>query len=296
MTPPSRRRRWRRRVVVLAAAALLVVLPASGLLWPALPGRSGGATAGPADGPRPAPAPDPLVEDVPADQRPLLVVAPDAGGALTTSTVATSGDLPATVPETAVLLLHGYTSSAAGVADRLQAEALAAALDAVVVAPTGLGARTSWDAGGCCGSAARSGVDDVGFLRHLLVRLRARGAERAYVVGYSNGGMLAYRLACEHPDDVDAIAVVNGSITVPRCPGAFTALHLAGADDAAVPVDGAERVPYLFTGFPALEDLRTIAPAADLDLRVLPDVGHEVAPQVPATIRAWLRTAPTAPS
>ncbi|WP_299038764.1 PHB depolymerase family esterase [uncultured Pseudokineococcus sp.] len=293
--PRPRRRAIRARWAagVLAAALSLVALPTTGLL--ALPGALGGdlrdgAAAGPAAGAPQTPVPDPLVAAVPDVERPLMVLRPGAGGQVTTSSA-----LPRAVGETAVLVLHGYTSSAAQVADRLDAPALARALDAVVVLPTGLGDRPSWDAGTCCGSAARSGVDDVGYLRRLLADLRSRGAARAYVVGYSNGGMLAYRLACEHPEDVAAIAVVNASIAVPRCPGAFTALHLAGAQDRAVPVEGTDLVPFLFTGFPALAELPALAPAADLDVRVLEGVGHEVAPSAPATIRRWLEAEPAAP-
>lgn len=289
----TRRRARPRWAAAVLAALLLVALPSTGLL--SLPALLGGdlreaASAGPAGSSARAPVPDPLVDDVPAAQRPLLVLTAGADGAVEEST-----SLPRTAGRTAVLVLHGYTSSAGQISERLDAPALARALDAVVVLPTGLGERPSWDAGSCCGSAARSGVDDVGYLRGLLADLRTRGAGRAYVVGYSNGGMLAYRLACEHPEDVDAIAVVNASITVPGCPGAFTALHLAGADDAAVPVDGADLVPSLLTGFPALADLPTLAPAADLDLRVLPGVGHEVPPSAAGTIRRWLAAGPTAP-
>lgn len=291
--PPSRAPAARSRLLAAAVAALaLVALPTTGLL--ALPGALGGdlrdgAAAGPAAAG--ALAPDPLVGAVPDADRPLLVLSPAPGGG-----VRTASSLPRAVGGTAVLVLHGYTSSAAQAAERLDAPGLARALGAVVVLPTGLGRRPSWDAGSCCGSASRSGVDDVGYLRRLLADLRERGAERAYLVGYSNGGMLAYRLACGHPEDVTAVAVVNASLAVEECPGAFTALHLAGAEDRAVPVEGVDLVPFLFTGFPALADLPALAPAADLEVRVLEGVGHEVAPEVPGAVRRWLAAGPVPPA
>ncbi|WP_298992417.1 alpha/beta fold hydrolase [uncultured Pseudokineococcus sp.] len=274
----------------VAVALALVALPTTGLLQ--LPGALGGdLREGAAAGTEtPALVPDPVVEAVPDAERPLLVLRAEGDD------VVRATELPRAVARTAVLVLHGYTSSAAQAAERLEAAALARDLGAVVVLPTGLGERPSWAAGSCCGSAARSDVDDVGYLSRLLADLRSRGAERAYVVGYSNGGMLAYRLACERPEDVDAVAVVNGTVAVPTCPGAFTALHLAGAEDDAVPVDGVDLVPFLFTGFPALADLPALAPAADLDVRVLSGVGHEVAPGVPATVRRWLAAGPTPPA
>lgn len=215
-------------------------------------------------------APDPVILDVPAKQRPLDVVAGDP------------------VRPTVVLALHGYTADPEVLRNQLDTDAFAAELDATVVMPTGLGARPSWNAGSCCGSASRSNVADVAFLAGTIQRLRARGAEQVFVVGYSNGGMMAYRLACERPSLVDGVVVVNGTVTVADCPGAFEALHLAGADDRAVPVQGAGLVPYLFTGFPPLVDVPDLAPRADVEVRVLPDVGHEIAPQVHAMVRDWI--------
>lgn len=291
--PRRPRRRPGRRVALTAAAALaLAALPVTGLV-PDLPwGALDGAVAGPADGaPPPAPVRDPFVDAVDPADRPLLVLDASGGRPLR------QGDaLPARVVGDAVVVLHGYTSNAAQIAERLEVPALVERLGAVAVLPTGLGHRPSWDAGTCCGSAARSDVDDVGFVAGLLDELRARGARHAYVVGYSNGGMLAYRLACERPEEVDAVAVVNATIAVDRCDGAFTALHLAGAEDRAVPVGGVDLVPYLFTGFPALADLPALAPAADLDLRVVPGAGHEVPAGAPATVREWLATHPGPPT
>lgn len=215
--------------------------------------------------------PDPLIDDAPDAARPLVVV-PEGP-----------------VRETVVLALHGYTAGPDQLRTSLAADGWADELGATVVYPTGLGERPSWNAGGCCGSAARSDIDDVGFLSRTIGRLRSDGARRVFLVGYSNGGMLAYRMACERPGLVDGIAVVNATITVGTCEGAFDALHLAGELDAAVPVQGADVVPYLFTGFRPLVELPRVAPNARLDVRVLPGVGHEIAPQVRGVVTDWLR-------
>jgi poly(3-hydroxybutyrate) depolymerase len=215
--------------------------------------------------------PDPLIPRVPDAARPLVVV--PAGP----------------VRDTLVIALHGYTGGPEQMRQQLDGDAWARELGATVVYPTGLGHRTSWNAGGCCGSAARSGIDDVGFIARTITRFRDAGARQVFLVGYSNGGMLAYRVACERPDLVDAIAVVNGTITVGTCEGAFEALHLAGELDTAVPIQGADVVPYLFTGFRPLVDLPKLAPTASLDVRVLPGVGHEIAPEAHEIITDWLR-------
>lgn len=250
-----------RLAAVLAAAALLV---------------GGGAALGtPAES---SPSgqvrvlePDPLIRPVPDAARPLDVT-------------------PAGPVRPVVLLaLHGYTSGPEHLRARLGTDRLARDLGATVVMPTGLGQRTSWNAGGCCGSAARSGIDDVGFLARTVHRLRDAGARQVFVVGYSNGGMLGYRLACERPDLVDGLVVVNGTVTTAQCEGRFEALHLAGEVDRAVPVEGARHVSYLFTGFPPLADLPTLAPRGDIEVRVLPGVGHEVDPSVEGLVREWVR-------
>lgn len=267
MTTGSRSRRR-----LLPRAGAVAVLLGALVLGVVQVGTGGPAESTPA--PRAVLEPDPVIPAVPDAERPLVVV-------------------PAGEPvrDRVVVALHGYTSSPEQLRDGpLDADAWARELAATVVYPTGLGERPSWNAGGCCGSAARSDIDDVGFLARLLTRLRADGADTVALVGYSNGGMLAYRVACERPELVDAVAVVNGSITTAACEGAFEALHLAGELDRAVPVQGADVVPYLFTGFRPLVDLPDVAPNADLDVRVLPGVGHEISPDVHGIVTDWLRT------
>jgi polyhydroxybutyrate depolymerase len=58
-------------------------------------------------------------------------------------------------------------------------------------------------------------VDDVAFLRELIMALRARlqvNAGRVYVTGFSAGGFMAYRAAIELPDLVAAVGVVGGRL------------------------------------------------------------------------------------
>ena len=255
------------RVRARAGAVLLVVLGlTAALVGVGAPATSSGDVGGSTL------QPDPLVAAVPDAARPVALV--PAGP----------------VRPTVIVALHGYTSTPDQLRARLRTDAWVEELGATVVYPRGLGRRPSWNAGDCCGSAARSGIDDVGYLARLIGSLRARGAERVVLVGYSNGGMLAYRMACERPDLVSQIAVINASITVPTCDGAFSALHLAGEVDPAVPVQGVTRVDYLFTGFRPLVDLPALAPHATLDVRVLPGVGHEIAPLDHDLITEWIRS------
>ena len=89
----------------------------------------------------------------------------------------------------------------------------------------------TWNAGNCCAYAYENGIDDVGFVRSLIGRLRTDYAvdpRRIYVTGISNGGMMSYRLACELADLVAAAGPVAGTQNIecrPSRPVSLIALH-----------------------------------------------------------------------
>ncbi len=105
-----------------------------------------------------------------------------------------------------------------------------------------VGVQRTWNAGRCCGPAARTGSDDVGFVMAVVDRLIDEGVAdpaRAYVTGISNGGMLAYRLATEHADRFAAIATVAASMVNDGRPSApVSVLHIHGTRDRMVPFAG----------------------------------------------------------
>ena len=105
--------------------------------------------------------------------------------------------------------------------------------------------------------------DDVAFVDAILLEVTRRTANagwridqsRTYAIGYSNGGMMAYRLAAERSADFAAIAVIAGSIGGDpgaddpngsfhyNHPGTFFAdplsvLHIHGLLDINVPMGG----------------------------------------------------------
>ena len=103
----------------------------------------------------------------------------------------------------------------------------------------------SWNAGVCCGVPARSGVDDVAFITAMLDQIAATypvDPEQIYIGGFSNGGMLSYRLACELGDRIAGIAVVSGALNVPECaaPDPIDLLVIHGTADLVVPYAGGE--------------------------------------------------------
>ena len=79
--------------------------------------------------------------------------------------------------------------------------------------PNGYGG--SWNSGSCCGIAAEKLIDDVGFVNAVIDdvgRHTPVDASRRALLGYSGGGMLAYRLLCNpHPELIAAVEI-GGSL------------------------------------------------------------------------------------
>ena len=120
----------------------------------------------------------------------------------------------------------------------------------IVVYPDGrqnpgvLGLRT-WNAGSCCGQiAVANQTDDVGFIRKLIDKLTVTyqiDPKRVYATGHSNGAMLCYRLACELPDKLAAIAANSGTMQVKtpcRPARVMPILHVHSQRDRNVPYTG----------------------------------------------------------
>lgn len=107
----------------------------------------------------------------------------------------------------------------------------------------GMSERRTWNAGTCCGAAVRRNADDVGFIAELIDDVAAGHAidrRRVYVVGMSNGAMMAYRLASEIPERIAAVVAVAGSLAVDDCSKArdVPVLHIHGERDSNVPFAG----------------------------------------------------------
>lgn len=105
------------------------------------------------------------------------------------------------------------------------------------------GRLATWNAGGCCGPARDRNIDDVGFIRRVVADVSRRidvDARRVYATGMSNGGMMAYRLACEASDVFRAIAPVAGTDNTTHCtPSRPVAVaHFHARDDDHVLFDG----------------------------------------------------------
>jgi polyhydroxybutyrate depolymerase len=117
------------------------------------------------------------------------------------------------------VVLHGRDTTPAQELVRTGFADLAATGAAVLAYPAGVG--RSWNARtGCCATAARLHVDDVGFLRALIGAVEAHAPVdpgRVYLVGYSNGGRLALTAACALPGRIAGVATY-GTAEPAVCP------------------------------------------------------------------------------
>lgn len=117
-----------------------------------------------------------------------------------------------------VVVIHGAFDTAEGMERVSGFSRLADREGFIVLYPNGmgiLGLLQHWNAGHCCGKAADDNVDDVGFvaatIEDVCVRLNV-DRDRIYMVGFSNGGMLAYRFAAERGDILAAVSPMAASI------------------------------------------------------------------------------------
>jgi polyhydroxybutyrate depolymerase len=104
---------------------------------------------------------------------------------------------------------------------------------AEVVYPVAI--KESWNAIGCCDYASAHHVDDLGFLKALVAKVDPGHKRKVYVVGYSNGARLVYRVACTDPALFDGYAAVKGgpmSDCVVKKPANI--LQVASLDDPEV--------------------------------------------------------------
>lgn len=105
------------------------------------------------------------------------------------------------------------------------------------------GKFATWNAGNCCGPAVKKQSDDVAVIRAIIQAMQQRtpvDPKRIFVDGMSNGGMMAYRLACELSGTIRAIASVAGTDNTQQCQPdkPVAVLHIHAKNDDHVPFEG----------------------------------------------------------
>lgn len=147
-----------------------------------------------------------------------------------------------------VLILHGLGGSGSELVAALGLTAFANEKRFAFAAPDGTRDRQGrrfWNANEVCCNFGQADVDDEARLIGLIdyaVEVLHTDPKRVFVVGYSNGGFMAHRLACAHAERVRAIVSIAaaGPDAAQRCAPseAVDVLEIHGEKDSIVPFGG----------------------------------------------------------
>ena len=101
----------------------------------------------------------------------------------------------------------------------------------------------SWNPTDQISSSSKASADDYAYLAGLVERaLEVKDFGPVYFFGYSNGGFMAYHMACKGLPDLRAVASLAGTSYVEdsECDGArpVSVLHIHGTDDDVVLFEG----------------------------------------------------------
>jgi polyhydroxybutyrate depolymerase len=204
----------------LAAGALLAVTALSGC------GGAGAQVAGP-----------PAQAVLPAGSSAHSI---EVDGVSRTYIVYRPASLPARAP--VVVMLHGGFGSASQAQKSYGWDAEADQGHFVVAYPDGLG--HAWNTGGgCCGVPGKTNTDDTGFITAMVSaigRLVPVDADRVYATGISNGGIMAYTLACRTA--IFAAIGPDSATELGSCPAPhpLSVIHIHGTADKSIPYQGGE--------------------------------------------------------
>lgn len=160
-----------------------------------------------------------------------------------------------TAPLPLVIVLHGAFSTGRQTEEETGFSLLADQANFIVAYPEGIGIfglLQHWNAGHCCGKAARDDIDDIAFIDAIIRKtshMLSVNPDRIYLAGMSNGGMLTYRYAAERAEELAAIAAVSAPIhshddmstphrTLPEPTAPLSVIAFHGTADEHIPING----------------------------------------------------------
>ena len=141
-----------------------------------------------------------------------------------------------------VVMMHGGYGSASQAEKYYHWDAEADAGHFLVAYPDGL--DRAWNAGGgCCGIPGRTGVNDIGFIVAMVSAIEHAlpvSAGRVYATGISNGGIMAYDLACR--TTIFAAIGPDSATELGGCPdpAPTSVIAIHGTADKNIPYNGGE--------------------------------------------------------
>ena len=156
-------------------------------------------------------------------------------------------------PAPLIIGLHGYTAESPYAQSYFQLEKVADKKGILTVYPSGSKDSNGylfWNATPACCNFDSSEVDDEAYLLSIIDSVSkdyAVDPVRIYIIGHSNGGFMAHRMACNQSDRIAAIVSLSGMTysnpksCKPTSPVSVLQIH--GTNDAVISYTGG----YLFS-------------------------------------------------
>lgn len=181
-----------------------------------------------------------------------------SGVASSAAALVVGGDRPVTVhvpasydvsrPAPLLIVLHGYQASGEEIVAYVDLAAAADQQGFIYAAPDGTmdsQANRFWNATDACCNFDRASVDDVAYLSSVIADIEGKLAvdpKRIVILGHSNGGFMAYRMACERSGLLAAIVSLAGETFAEKtnCKPSepVSVAQIQGTADAVIHFDG----------------------------------------------------------
>lgn len=146
-------------------------------------------------------------------------------------------------PVGAIVFVHGYRGTAAGVMRNKSLMKVASDLGVALIAVTSVGG--DWSVPGAPKHGPQKEVDELAYFDRVIADVAARfpiDTDQIMVTGFSAGGMMVWNLACRRSEKFAAFAPMAGTFwrPIPRvCTGLPASIvHIHGDNDKTVPLNG----------------------------------------------------------
>lgn len=194
----------------------------------------------------------------------------------------------AEAPVPALIYLHGWGASSAGVMNKAAMRAALAARGYALIAPEGVPRTTHENSDWGVRDGGTHPRDDLAFLDAVLDDAARHGVDRDRILlaGFSRGGSMVWDVACHRPETARAYAPISGAFWEPHpesCAGPVDLIHTHGWADRVVPLEGRSVAEGRLTQGDIFAALRTLRETLGCD----PHMPDAAATEADGTI--WLR-------
>lgn len=168
-----------------------------------------------------------------------------------------------------IIALHGGLTDSETFAEKIKFERTLRRVQAHGVFINGTNQRPrldsmkTWNAGKCCGRAKELGVDDIAYMKSVILELIQSGIakrQKVSLIGSSNGAMMSLHFACENNHLVSNVYALGGTFMSHGCSSlSGVKVHfIHGKLDETVPLTGGGKGMFLAgEPFPSMREVRS---------------------------------------